>query len=199
MSLVVVLTVGDNIEHCFQSPVCTSKYGNRDFCKWKMAIKWGKLHRKKIGMVPTVGDDVGQCFQGTVHISKYGKHVYHLADCGEFQCECLNTTRPRLQVPSFKATFFKSSCCNFTNNSVLHTINQGQREGLYHWQQCEQVPLTFTYEEATQESSRNVKSNMTTISFPNMDASKIYLWARYILSKIYFWEKYIYEQSIYWT
>ena len=58
------------------------------------------------------------------------------------------------------------------------SINQGHREGLYHWQRCEQVPLTFTSEEATQESSRNVKSNMSTISFPNMDASKIYLWAK---------------------
>ena len=52
------------------------------------------------------------------------------------------------------------------------------REGLYHWQQYEQVPLTFTYEEATQESCRNVKYNMSTISFHNMDASKIYLWAK---------------------
>ena len=43
----VVLTVSDNIGHCFQSPACTSKYGNGDFCKWKIAIKWGKLPRKK--------------------------------------------------------------------------------------------------------------------------------------------------------
>ena len=55
----------------------------------------------------------------------------------------------KFQVSSFKASLFKSSCCNFNNNSVLHTINQGHREGLYHWQQCEQVPLTFIYEEAT--------------------------------------------------
>ena len=31
----------------------------------------------------------------------------HSANCGEFQ-----TTRPRLQVPGFKASSFKSSCCN---------------------------------------------------------------------------------------
>ena len=42
---------------------------------------------------------------------------------------------------------------------------------------------------------------MSTISFPNMDASKIYLWARYIseqdifLNKIYSWARYIYEQN----
>jgi hypothetical protein len=34
--------------------------------------------------------------------------------------------------------------------------------------------MTFTYEGATQESSRNVTSKISTISFHNMDASKIY-------------------------
>ena len=89
------------------------------------------------------------------------------------------TTRPRLQVPGFKASLFKSNCCNLNKNSVFHTIHHG-REGLYHWQQYEQVPLTFTYKEANQKSCRNVKCNMSTISFHNMDASKIYLWAKYI-------------------
>ena len=64
VSSVVVLTVGDNLKHCFQGPVCTSKYRNGDFCKQKIAIKWQKFHRKGQGMVPPVGDDVGQCFQG---------------------------------------------------------------------------------------------------------------------------------------
>ena len=70
------------------------------------------------------------------------------------------------------------------------------REGLYPWQQYEQVPLTFTYDEATQKSCRNVKCNMSTISFHNMDPSKIYLWTRYIygrnisMSKIYIEHKY---------
>ena len=39
----VVVTVGDNIRHCSQGPVCTSKYRNGDFCKQKIAIKWGKF------------------------------------------------------------------------------------------------------------------------------------------------------------
>ena len=50
-------------------------------------------------------------------------HVCHSANCGEFQ-----TTRPRLQVPSFKASLFKSSCHNFSKNCLLHTVNQGQRK-----------------------------------------------------------------------
>ena len=72
----VVLTVGDNIGHCFQGSVSTSKW------KWvllqmKNSNKIGEIsHKKKQGMVLTVGDDVGQCFQGTVHSSKHGKCGY---------------------------------------------------------------------------------------------------------------------------
>ena len=65
-----------------------------------------------------------------------------------FQFECLNTTRPRLQVQNFESSF-KSNCYDFNKKSVLHAINQGQRWGLHHWQPYEQVPLTFTYEGAT--------------------------------------------------
>ena len=112
-------------------------------------------------------------------------HVCHSANCGEFQ-----TTRPRLQVPGFKSSLFKSSCCNL--NKILSFIQLTRdREGLYHWEQYGQVPLTFTYEEATQESCRNVKCNMSTISFHNMDASKYIYRQNISMGKIYLWVKYI--------
>ena len=107
----------------------------------------------------------------------------------------ISNNQAKIQVPGFKASLFKSSCCNL--NKILSFIQLTRdREGLYHWQQYEQVPLTFTCEEATQESCRNIKCNMSTISFHNMDASKIYLWAKYIygqdisMSKIYIEHKY---------
>ena len=39
MSSVVVLTVGDDIEHCFQGLVRTSKYGKCGYAERKIAIK----------------------------------------------------------------------------------------------------------------------------------------------------------------
>ena len=79
---------------------------------------------------------------------------------------------------------FQVSRHHYLNLAVVISVKNSEltkgREGLYHWRQYEQVPLTFTCEEATQESCRNVKCNMSTVSFHNMDASKIYLWAKYI-------------------
>ena len=111
------------------------------------------------------------------------------------------SNQAKIQVPEFKASLFKSSCCNL--NKILSFIQLTRdREGLYYWQQYEQVPLTFIYEEATQESCRNIKCNMSTISFHNMDASKIYWWTKCIydhnifMNKMYLWPKYIYDQNI---
>ena len=58
------------------------------------------------------------------------------------------------------------------------------------------MPLTFTYEETTWKSSREVKRNMPTISFHNMDASKYICEHDIFVSKIYLWAKHIYEKNI---
>ena len=72
----MVLTVGNNIGHCSQGPVCTSKYRNGCFLQMKNSNKIKEISQEKIGDGATVGDDVGQWFQGAVHISKYGKRGY---------------------------------------------------------------------------------------------------------------------------
>ena len=63
VSSVVVFTVGGNIGHCFQGPVCTSKYRKGDFCKQKIAIKWGKFHRKNGGWCPLLVMMLGNAFR----------------------------------------------------------------------------------------------------------------------------------------
>ena len=96
-----------------------------------------------------------------------------------FQFECLNTTRPRLWVQNFESSF-KSSCYDF-NKKICSSCNQSGTER-------RSTLLTAIWTSATDihlwgsnwENSRNVKSNMSTISFHNMDASKFYLWAKYM-------------------
>ena len=58
-------------------------------------------------------------------------HMCHSADgfvswcCGEFWFESLNTSRPRLQVSSFKTSLLNS---DLLQNSSLHTMNQDGKE-----------------------------------------------------------------------
>ena len=142
-------------------------------------------------------------------------------DRGELQFECLNTTRPRLQFSSFKATFFKSSCCNFNKNPVLHTIDQGQREALYHtidsnMNKCHShSPMRKQLRRALemlnaicQPFAFTTWMHQKYIYEQNISLSKIYLWTTYIfeqnifmsyiheqnifMSEIYLWTKYIY-------
>ena len=118
-------------------------------------------------------------------------HVCHSANCGEFQ-----TTRPRLQVPSFKASLFKSSCHNFSKNSLLHPVNQGQRKvytidsnmNKCHWHSPMRKQL------------RRALGMLKAICQPF--PSTTWMHQKYIceqdifVSKIYLWTKYIYEQNI---
>ena len=106
-------------------------------------VKCAGLYRRRSSsqslMLVLAGGSTSACFRqwwySLVNLwltSSSGGDMVLSNDRGELQFECLNTTRPRLQFSSFKATFFKSSCCNFNKNPVLHTIDQGQREALYH-------------------------------------------------------------------
>ena len=76
VSSIVVQTVGDNLEHCFQGVVCTTKYGKCGYAEWKNSNKMAKNEKKIGGKWGMVGDHVEYCVQGPAQISKYGKCGY---------------------------------------------------------------------------------------------------------------------------
>ena len=185
-------------------------------------VKCAGLYRRRSSsqslMLVLAGGSTSACFrQGWYSLvnlwltSSSGGDMVLSNECGELQFECLNTTRPRLQFPSFKASFFKSSCCNFNKNSVLHTIDQGQREGLYHtidnnMNKCHwHSPMRKQLRRALgmlnaicQPFASTMWMHQKYIYEQNIFMNKIYLWAKYIheqnifMSEIYLWTKYIY-------
>ena len=140
-------------------------------------------------------------------------HVCHSADCGEFQCEYLNTTSQ-----DFK---FQASRCHYLNLAVVPSMKIlsfiqliGYREKVdainYNMNKCHwHSPMRKQFRRAL------VMWKATCQPFPSTTwmlqnyiyeqdifVSKIYLWTKYIyeqnisMSKIYLWAKYIYEQNI---
>ena len=86
-------------------------------------------------------------------------HICHLADgfaswyCGESQCESLNTSRSRVQVSRAAQHHYLSVAILIEIKilSSISSIRTARKSITLTGQRCEQMPLTLTYERATQE------------------------------------------------